>query len=153
MGARTDLASVPPGLASSRFVGATGSWSGQGYHRLAEPSQSPGRLDDQPPEIPSAGVVVGGTVTGPPGAGVVVVGAWPAAEGLPAPEVSTRSVSSVPVLAVVTKPPMLGLAMFQSAKVIGMSARTLTPLPVRLASTVNDTGRVTPCMVSVPAAG
>jgi hypothetical protein len=45
------------------------------------------------------------------GAGVVVVVAAPEAAGLPAPVASTKRVSSVPVSAVVTKPPMLGLAM------------------------------------------
>ena len=57
-----------------------------------------------------------------------------------------------PVLAVVTKPPTLGLAMFQSEKVMGMLANTSMPDPARSAVTGKVTVFVTPCMSRVPVA-
>ena len=64
-----------------------------------------------------------GTVTGPPPP-TEPAGPDDVDGGFPAPCVRWSSTSSVPVFAVVTKPPMLGLAMFHSEKVIGMSAST-----------------------------
>ena len=69
------------------------------------------------------GTVVLGTVTGPPPP------TGPAdpddlETGFPGPCVRCKRTSRVPVFAVVTKPPMLGLAMFHSENVIGMSAST-----------------------------
>ena len=65
----------------------------------------------------SGGTVVLGTVTGvTPAPGPL--GADPEAPetcGFPVPRVSSMSASSVPWSEVVTKPPMLGLAMFHSA--------------------------------------
>ena len=92
-----------------------------------------------------------GTVTGPP----------PPTEpadpddfeaGLPWPCVRCSSTSSVPEFAVVTKPPMLGLAMFHSEKVIGISANTSMPDPIRSAVTGKLTDFVTPCMSRSPTA-
>ena len=105
----------------------------------------------QPVGTVSGGTVVLGTVTGPPP---------PAAPlepddvdaGFPAAWVIRSRTSRVPLFAVVTKPPMLGLEMFQSANGTVMSARaSISPLS-RTADTVNVTVLVTPCMSRDPVA-
>ena len=58
----------------------------------------------------------------------------------------------MPLSAVVTKPPMLGLAIFQSENVMGRSARTSISKPMRSAVTVKVNALDTPCMVRVPCA-
>ena len=60
--------------------------------------------------------------------------------GLPAPWVKWRSTSSVPVLAVVTKPPMLGFAMSHSEKGMAMSASTSISPSSRSAETAKRHG-------------
>ena len=56
------------------------------------------------------------------------------------------------MFAVVTKPPMLGLAMFHSENVIGISASTAIADPVRSAVTGKLTDFVTPCIARLPTA-
>src|ERR1700688_3337407 len=68
-----------------------------------------------------SGTVVFGTVTGPPPPPTDDE-PEPDAAGFPAPLVRLTSTSSVPELAVVTNPPMLGLAISQSANTMGTSA-------------------------------
>ncbi len=58
----------------------------------------------------------------------------------------------MPVFAVVTNPPMLGLAMSHSEKGIEMSANTWISLPTRSAETGKDTDLVTPCISRSPTA-
>jgi hypothetical protein len=70
----------------------------------------------------SGGTVVAGTVTGPPKPWLLV-GPELVEGRLPALLVRSSKTSRVPVFWVVTKP-ALGLEMLQSAKVIGISART-----------------------------
>lgn len=77
----------------------------------------------------------------------------PALEGLlPAPVVVLSKTSSVPLVAVVTNPAMLGLSIFHVLKVIGISASASRPLDVRSTETLNVIGCVTPCKVSSPMA-
>ena len=71
--------------------------------------------------------------------------------GLPGPRVRWSKTSSVPVSAVVTKPPMLGLAMPHSEKGTEMSASTSISPSSRSAETEKPTDLVTPCMVNSPA--
>jgi hypothetical protein len=100
-----------------------------------------------------SGMVVFGTVTcvgAPPP--TVEVEPEVDATGFPAPLVSSTSTSSVPELSVVTNPPMLGLAIFQSANTMGTSANASIPSVVRSAVNGNITFRVTPCMVRLPVA-
>ena len=92
----------------------------------------------------SGGTVVLGTVTGPPPPTGPVA---PDVEaGLPAPSVRWSRTSRVPLFAVVTKPPILGLAMSHSEKGIEMSASTSISLPTRSAEQEKVTAFVTPCM-------
>ena len=84
-----------------------------------------------------------GTVTGPPPP-TWIADPEDVETGFPGPCVRWSRTSSVPVLAVVTKPPMLGLEMFHSEKVIGISANTSIADPVRSAVTGKVTDFVTP---------
>ena len=97
------------------------------------------------------GTVVLGTVIGPPPPLELLepdeVEAW-----FPAPWVRWRRTSRVPVLAVVTKPPMLGFEMSHWEKGMVMSVRRSISLPTRSAETVNVTLLVTPCMSRAPVA-
>ena len=97
------------------------------------------------------GTVVLGTVIGPPPPVEPLLG-LEAEAGLPVPWVRWSRTSSVPLLAVVTKPPMLGFAMSQVEKGIVMSARTSMSPPRRSAETLKRTVFATPCMSSVPVA-
>ena len=58
----------------------------------------------------------------------------------------------MPVFAVVTNPPILGLAMFHSENGIEMFASTSTSLPTRSAETGKDTDLVTPWRSRSPTA-
>src|ERR1700734_3180324 len=80
------------------------------------------------------GTVVLGTVTGPPPPrGFAEPDDFET--GLAGPCVSWSRTSRVPEFAVVTKPPMLGLAMFHSENAMGMSASTSMSDPTRSAVT------------------
>jgi hypothetical protein len=103
----------------------------------------------------SGGTVVRGTVTmegAPPLDPFDADPDPPDAGAFPDPWVRWSRTSSVPLSAVVTKPPMLGLAMFHAENRICTSAST-SILPASLsAATAKVTDLVTPCMVSVPVA-
>jgi len=127
-----------------------------GTYRSARTSR---REQDARRQLPagmvSDGTVVLGTVTGegaPPLDPFDVDPGPPDTGEFPDPWVRWSRTSSVPVSAVVTKPPMLGLAIFHAENWICKSAST-SMLPVILsAATGKVTDLVTPCMVSFPVA-
>src|ERR1700677_190168 len=104
----------------------------------------------QPEGTRKGGTVVLGTVTGPPPP-TGFADPEDVETGFPGPCVRWSRTSSVPVFAVVTKPPMLGLAIFHSENVIGISANTSIADPMRSAVTGKLTDSVTPCMRRFPA--
>ena len=103
----------------------------------------------QPDGTVRGGTVVLGTVIGPPPP-LELLDPDELEAGFPAPWVRWRRTSRVPVLAVVTKPPMLGFEMSDWEKGMVMSVRTSISLPTRSAETVNVTLLVTPCMSRAP---